>query len=239
MRLNFRDILLFENEHYFIVNKPYGISTLDHRHQDKPSMLAFAREYHAEAQVCHRLDMETSGILVFAKHPEAYRHLAIQFEQRVVHKLYHAVTTGVHDFEELEVDLPINVLKNGNARIDRSEGKPAVTIFNTLQAYRHTSLIQCEPITGRLHQIRVHLAWLKAPLLADQRYGGPMLYLSQIKRKFKLAKDTEEKPLIGRVALHSCTIGFRNLHDLEQIQVGAPYPKDMHALIRQLDLHDK
>lgn len=234
----FESLILYQDEHYFVVNKPYGIATLDHRHADQPSMLAEARRFWPDAQACHRIDKETSGLLVFAKHNEAYRNLAMQFESRSVHKAYHAVCGGVHAFHEKEVDLPIEVLRGGTARIDRHAGKPAWTIFNTLVVFRHATLVQCEPVTGRMHQIRIHLAALKAPILADSMYGGTFLYVSQLKRRFKLAKGEEERPLMNRVALHAYSIGFKNVDHQTPVQVVAPYPKDFKALLRQLELHD-
>jgi 23S rRNA pseudouridine955/2504/2580 synthase len=234
-----KEDILFENDNFFVLSKPYGVSTLDDRHKDKSSMILIARAYHPLAQACHRLDKETSGILVFAKHPEAYRHMAIQFESRKVHKIYHAVVTGVHRFQEIEVDRPITVQRSGQVRIDWQNGKPSLTIFNSLEVFKHATLVQCEPVTGRMHQIRVHLASLKAPILADEMYGGSLLYLSQIKRKFKLAKNTEEEPLIKRVALHAYQIRFLDMDQQSVIEVTAPYSKDMHALLRQLQLHDQ
>lgn len=230
---------MFENDGFFVLSKPYGVSTLDDRHKDKNSMLAIAKRYWTDAQACHRLDKETSGVLIFAKNPDAYRHLAMQFEARRVHKIYHAVVSGVHRFEEVEVDKPITIQRSGQVRIDWEEGKPSLTIFNSLEVFRHATLVQCEPVTGRMHQIRIHLASLKAPILADLMYGGKMLYLSQIKRRFKLAKDTEEEPLIKRVALHAHSVKFTDLDNESLVEVIAPYPKDMSALLRQLQIHDQ
>jgi 23S rRNA pseudouridine955/2504/2580 synthase len=92
------------------------------------------------------------------------------------------------------------------------------------------------PFTGRMHQIRIHLQCLKAPIVMDSLYGGPEIFLSQFKRKFKLAKETEEQPLIQRVALHARSLNFEQMNG-KRLQVEAPYPKDMAALIRQLELN--
>ena len=232
-----KGLILFEDEDFFLLNKPPHTATLDERHQDKgESMLRLAKEYHSDAQVGHRLDKETSGVLLFAKHPAAYRHIAMQFEHRQVGKVYHAISGGIHHFEGILVNLPILPLKIGVVKIDRAEGKEAETLFNTLDVYRSHSLIECMPFTGRMHQIRIHLQCLKAPIVMDSLYGGPDIYLSEFKRKFKLAKETEEQPLIQRVALHARSLNFEGMKG-ERIQVEAPYPKDMAALIRQLELN--
>lgn len=197
-------------------------------------MLRQAKAYWPDAQVGHRLDKETSGVLIFAKHPEAYRHISMQFEHRQVTKIYHAVSCGIHDFEGVMVNLPIHPLKIGVVRIDRELGKEAETVFNTLDVYKAHTLVECLPFTGRMHQIRIHLQCLKAPIVMDELYGGEKIFLSDIKRKFKLAKDVEEQPLISRVALHARALNFALMNG-ERQQVEAPYPKDMAALIRQLE----
>jgi 23S rRNA pseudouridine955/2504/2580 synthase len=232
----FADFIVFENEDYVIINKPPYVASLDERSADKSlSIQRMARAYTPDAQLCHRLDKETSGALVIAKNPAAYRHLAMQFESREVTKAYHAVVNGVHEFEGVSVYLPIAPLKDGTAvRIDKTKGKIAETIFDTLKVYRHHALVQCLPITGRMHQIRVHLQCLKAPIVCDPTYGGDYIYLSQLKRKFNLKKETEEIPLIKRVALHAFGIKFKLLNG-EELRVEAPYPKDFDALVRQLD----
>lgn len=229
-----KDLILFENEDFFLVNKPPHVATLDERHQDKgESMLRLAKAYWPDAQAGHRLDKETSGILLFAKHPEAYRHIAMQFEHRQVTKIYHAVVCGVHDFQGVIVNLPILPLKTGSVKIDRQQGKEAETVFNSIEFFQKHTLVECIPFTGRMHQIRIHLQCLKASIVADELYGGSPVYLSEIKRKFKLAKGTEEQPLINRVALHARALNFELLNG-ERCQVEAPYPKDFEALVNQL-----
>lgn len=236
MKFDFADLIVFENDDYIIINKPPHVASLDERTADRSqSILRLAKEYHADAQLGHRLDKETSGALAIAKNPDAYRHIAMQFEHREVVKRYHAVVNGVHDFENISVYLPIAQVRDGTAvRIDREKGKIAETIFNTLHAYRSSTLVECMPITGRMHQIRVHLMCLKAPIVNDATYGGEPLYLSQIKRKFNLKQGTEELPLIQRVALHAHSLTFTMLSN-EPVTFEAPYPKDFDVLVKQLE----
>lgn len=232
-KINFKEIILFENEDYILVNKPAHVSTLEDRN-DPENMLSLAREYSDDAQACHRIDKETSGILAFAKHPDAYRHLAIQFENRKVRKVYHAITDGIHDFKDEQVSLPIQLMGKGIVKISRQEGKPAETWLKTLQAYRQHTLVECRPVTGRMHQIRIHLSAMKAPISCDETYGGRPLLLSKLKRNFNLKKDTEELPIMKRVALHAYELRFEGLAG-EEINIQAPYPKDFGVAIKQLE----
>lgn len=231
-KIDFKDLILFENEDYLVINKPPYLSTLEDRHEAQ-NILELARGYTPDAQVCHRLDKETSGCLVIAKHQDAYRNIAIQFEDRKVSKVYHAVVDGIHEFSNELVDRNIHATNKGIAKITK-EGKPAQTVFNTLKTYFAHSLIECKPITGRLHQIRVHLAHLKAPICGDDTYGGKPLYLSALKRRFNLKKGTDELPIMQRVSLHAYAIGFKGLKE-EPISIEAPYPKDFDVLVKQLE----
>jgi 23S rRNA pseudouridine955/2504/2580 synthase len=235
-KLDLKEHIVFENENYVVINKPPFVASLDERTPDKSvSILRLAREMYEDIQLCHRLDKETSGALVMAKNPEAYRHLAMQFEHREVEKEYHAVVNGVHDFDSISVFLPIAPVKDGTSvRIDKAKGKVAETIFFTLRSYPRHTLVKCIPITGRMHQIRVHLQCLKAPIVCDPTYGGDEIYLSQLKKKFNLKSNTEELPLIKRVALHAHSIRFHDL-DGELINVTAPYARDFEVLVKQLD----
>lgn len=235
-KIKVEDLIIFENEDYFALNKPPHIATLADRNNPGNSMLEWAKGYSADAQACHRLDKETSGVILFAKNPDAYRHASMQFEHRNVTKFYHAIVNGVHDLQCIQVFLPLHTTASGYVKIDRTEGKEAETFFNTLKAYRKHTLVECIPVTGRMHQIRVHLSVLKASIVADETYGGDHIYLSQIKNKFKLKNETEEQPLINRVALHAHVLNFM-LPSEERVEIMAPYPKDMRALITQLERH--
>jgi 23S rRNA pseudouridine955/2504/2580 synthase len=234
-KIDFSQSILFENDSFLIVNKPPFLSTLEDR-QDPLNLLALARNYVPTAQVCHRLDKETSGALTIAKSPEAYRHLSIQFENRQVNKIYHAIVDGIHAFDKELVDIPILKQPDGVVRLSKREGKPAQTYFSSIMSYRHHTLVECRPVTGRMHQIRVHIASIQAPILGDLVYGGKPFYLSSIKRGFKVKKDTEEQPFMKRMALHAYSLEFLDL-DGVPVKATAPYQKDMQALIRQLELN--
>jgi RluA family pseudouridine synthase len=231
-RIQFSDIILREDDDYIIVNKPPGLSTL-HDRSDPLNLLDMAREYHRDAQVCHRLDKETSGVLVLARNPDAYRHLALQFQNRTVDKVYQAVCDGLHDFPDTMVDRPLKKSADGVVRIHR-DGQPAQTVLNTIAVFRMHTLVSCRPITGRMHQIRVHLASKGAPITGDTTYGGKPFYLSSVKRHYNIGKYDNEEPLMKRLALHAFSIRFED-RATNPVMVEAPLPKDMRALIRQLE----
>ncbi|MBX2898217.1 MAG: RluA family pseudouridine synthase [Cyclobacteriaceae bacterium] len=234
MKFRFSEAILYEDADFILINKPPFIATLEDR-QDPTNILALARQYEPQAQVCHRLDKDTSGVLAIARNPEAYRHLSMQFENRQVVKIYHAVVDGVHNFSEQEVDAPILKQNDGTVKIARS-GKEAQTIFTTLQVFKAHTLVECRPITGRMHQIRIHLARLGAPITGDMLYGGKPFFVSSVKRGFNLKKLTEEEPLVKRMALHAFSLKFAFM-DGAIHTVQAPYPKDFQALTSQLGGH--
>ncbi|NOS57192.1 MAG: RNA pseudouridine synthase, partial [Cyclobacteriaceae bacterium] len=171
-------------------------------------------------------------VLALAKNPEAYRHLSMQFENREVSKTYHAVVDGIHSFQEKSVEAAILKLNDGTVKISK-EGKPALTYFTTKDTYKAHTLVECHPITGRMHQIRIHLRLLKAPITGDEVYGGKPFFVSSVKRGFNLKKEAEEAPLIKRMALHAFSLEFALLNH-ETVKIVAPYPKDFQALVKQL-----
>ncbi len=232
-KIRFEDLIIHETQDYIIINKPPYLSTLEDRSSDE-NVLSMAKKYCATAQVCHRLDKETSGVLVIAKNPEAYQAMSIQFEKRKVKKNYHAVADGLHAFNELVLDFPIVILGNGQARVDFQKGKLATTIITTLAAFKMHTLLDCSPVTGRFHQIRAHLAHQQAPIAGDTQYGGEPFFLSKIKKNYHLKKFTEERPLMQRVSLHAHSIEFSLLNG-EKLKVIAPYPKDFDVLLKQLE----
>lgn len=232
-KLRFADLILYENEDYVAINKPAFISTLDDRN-DPVSILSLARGYVADAQVCHRLDKGTSGALIIAKNPDAYRAMSMQFENRKVKKEYHAICDGIHAFRDLPINLPIHITGKGTVKIDHRQGKEAYSEATTLEAYQKHSLISCKPVSGRMHQVRIHLSSMGAPITGDETYGGKPLYLSELKKHYNLKKWEEELPIIKRTALHAKKLSFAVMNG-ETIDVEAPYPKDFAVAVKQLN----
>ncbi len=233
----FEDCILFENENILVVNKPPFLSSLDDRDGSSPNMLRLAKQYSPDAQICHRLDRETSGVLIIAKNPETYRFVSMQFEHREVKKVYHAVINGTHVFENLHVDLPILNLGNKNVAISKQRGKAAKTIFNSIQYFKHYTLVECMPVTGRMHQIRIHLASQRACIAGDEMYGGEPIFLSGIKRGYRIGKDQEELPIMKRFALHAKQITL-HIDENTEMTFEAPYPKDFETLLKLLNKFD-
>jgi len=233
----FPELIIHEDDNIIVINKPPFIASLDEREGGEVNILRLAKKYYADAQICHRLDKETSGILLIAKNPETYRLISIEFEKRRVDKVYHAVIEGTHVFNSLKVDLPILNQGNRNVSIDRYNGKPAETIFTSIQYFKHYTLVECKPITGRMHQIRIHLATQHAAIVGDDMYRGKPVYLSQIKKRgFTLSKDEDEQPIMKRFALHSKKVTFKI--DQKEYTFEAPYPKDFAILVKQLEKFD-
>lgn len=233
----FADLILFENDDVIVVNKPPFISSLDEREGGEINMLRLAKQYSDDAQVCHRLDKETSGALIIAKNPEAYRSVSMQFERRKVKKVYHAVIDGTHVFDNLFIDLPILNVGKSTVTISRQEGKRAETWFQSLKYFKHYTLVECRPVTGRMHQIRIHLATQRASIAGDEMYKGLPVYLSKLKRKYQLGKDQEELPIMKRFALHAYEVTFKLMND-EEVTIHAPYPKDFETLLKLLNKFD-
>lgn len=233
----FTDMILHEDENLIVVNKPAFLASLDEREGGEANVLRMARKYHSDVQVCHRLDKETSGLLLLAKNPETYRFVSIEFEKRRVQKIYHAIIAGVHRFDDLLVDLPILNQGNRNVSIDRARGKRAETYFKSLKFFRQYTLVECRPVTGRMHQIRIHLATQRASIVGDSMYRGEPVYLSDLKRRgYSLSKGEEEQPLMKRFALHAYALKITI--DGRHYAFEAPYPKDFAVLLKQLEKFD-
>jgi 23S rRNA pseudouridine955/2504/2580 synthase len=231
MQHNIDRLILFETEDYLALNKPPGFSSLDDR-RDPENLLKLVRGLYPHARICHRLDKDTSGVIVFAKNDEAYRNLSLQFEHRTTRKIYHAVVHGQPEFDSLVIDKPVYVAGSGRVRIDHGAGKNSETVIRVLQRYGMLTLLECMPVSGRKHQIRVHLASAGFPVVQDALYGGGPVYLSQVKRNYK-QKDLE-KPIIHRLALHALSLSFVGGRG-EEIRIAADYPHDFGVLIKLLD----
>lgn len=232
MKFNLTEQILYEDESFLVVNKPSGLSSLNDRNEPV-HLLELVRKSFPGATLAHRLDKETSGVIIVARTDEAYRHVAIQFEERTVKKIYHAVVDGTPAYNYEEVDAPIERLPDGTVRIS-GRGRPSLTYLNTLDNFRNHSLVAAMPVTGRTHQIRIHLSLMGTPITGDVTYGGKTFLLSSLKRGYKIGTEGEERPIMGRLALHAKKIEFEGLNG-HPVRAEAPYPKDFKALLNQLE----
>ena len=231
--------ILHEDEHLLVVDKPADVLTVPDRHDpDLPNLKHLLSERHGPVIPVHRLDRPTTGLLVFARTPEAHRSLSMQFEARDVEKVYLALVDGVPEPEEGEIDAPIapHPSKVGRMLVTNRGGKFARTDYKVMERLGKFSLVGVQIFTGRTHQIRVHLAYLGYPLLVDPFYGKRTeFFLSELKgKRYNKAKHAVERPLLSRVPLHASQLGFAHPVGGEFLRFEAELPKDMRAMVRQL-----
>lgn len=229
--------ILFEDDAVLVLNKPSGLLTLPDRFDPKQENLRhilLAR--YGTIFVVHRLDRGTSGVIVFAKTADAHRCLSRQFGARQVHKCYHALVHGILPMPVREITLRLtsNPRRKGLMQTHRF-GKSAHTRVTLLESFRSLCLVQCEPLTGRQHQIRVHLQAIGHPLLVDPDYAGTETFcLSAVKSRYRLATGTTERPLIARLTLHAMQLTITHPTTGTSVTFEAPYPKDFRATLQAL-----
>ena len=228
--------ILFENTSFIAINKPAGLLSIPDREGKEPSLKSLLREKYGNIFTVHRLDRETSGVIVFAKDEETHKFLSVAFEQRDVEKFYQGLVQGSLPEKSGSIDLPImeHPAKPGIMAVNK-HGKASLTDYEVIEDLGLYSLVQFNIHTGRTHQIRVHMQALGHPIACDELYGDarPIL-LSSFKRNFKLSKNEEqERPILSRLALHSQLLHFKDAAG-EYHTIEAPLPKDMRALMQQL-----
>lgn len=230
---HFEDLIIHEDERIIVVNKPGGVASLSDR-EDELNMLVLGRGYNPELKLCHRLDKHTTGLLVFAKGPEIYREMAGLFARREITKHYLALVRGVQKYEEHEIELPIAVTGKGKARIDYADGKESITVVSTAELFKDFTLMNAHPLTGRMHQVRIHLSAIGAPLVGDIEYGGKDIFLSDIKRHFKPNRKEDEPPINDGFFLHSRGMAFVIPGDTEETVFIAELPDKYEAALKTL-----
>jgi 23S rRNA pseudouridine1911/1915/1917 synthase len=229
-------IILTETDHWIALNKPAGLLSVPDRLGKEISLKMMLREKYGNIWTVHRLDRDTSGVILFAKDETTHQLLNQQFEDRQTEKIYTGLVIGVPTTESGSITSPIVEHPAGDGRMmTHAKGKPSHTDYRILEALRPYSLMEFNIHTGRTHQIRVHLQTLGHPIVCDTLYGdGKPVLVSSLRKKFKLAKNVEEeRPILSRLALHAHRLCFTdNNGQLQKIE--APLPKDLTATIAQL-----
>jgi 23S rRNA pseudouridine1911/1915/1917 synthase len=236
--------ILYEDDHLLAINKPGRLLShpTDKVRQNSATEILRVQLGGQPLFLAHRLDRETSGALILAKTREAARNLTDQFTKRAIHKDYLAIVAGEFSWARKTVDAPI-ARAEGEIKVRQgvlSSGSPAVTEFIRLAHSRDRSMVQASPKTGRLHQIRIHLAWLGHPLLGDKLYNGSgEAYLKAVRGEIA---DSDIQALgAPRQMLHAWKIHLRHPASNQRLTIQAPLPEDfMQALgSLQLTLPDK
>jgi 23S rRNA pseudouridine1911/1915/1917 synthase len=228
--------ILFENNDFVAINKPSGLLSIPDREGKDVSLKRILKEKYGEIFTVHRLDRDTSGVILFAKNEVTHKFLSRTFEDRTVEKIYQGIIHGALPEKKGSIDLPImeHPGKPG-VMVTNKKGKASLTDYEVLEELGLYSLVQFQIHTGRTHQIRVHMQALGHPIACDELYGDARpIFISSFKRNFKLSKAEEhERPILSRLALHSQLLHFQGEKG-EYHTIDAPLPKDMRALLQQL-----
>lgn len=182
--------------------------------------------------IVHRLDRNTTGVMVVAKNDTAQWRIAKQFERRQVKKTYLAIVHGCPELTADRIKAPLGVHPRMREKyaVRPEDGKESITFYQVLEEFRGYSLLEMSPRTGRTHQIRVHLSYIKHPIVGDDMYGGKFVYPWQL-------ADTEqavEEPVMNRFALHASVLEFRHPQSEKIVKFEAPLPEDMQTLLDML-----
>ena len=234
--------IIYEDENYVFINKPAGLLSIPDRYNINLINLRTTLENkYGEIFVVHRLDRDTSGAIMFAKNAEAHKFANDSFENQSIKRIYHVIVRGMFPADELEIDIPLLTDSSERGRVVPSaRGKYSLTKVRLLQKFRLATLLECELVTGRQHQIRVHLAAIGHPLLIDGVYGDSSeFYLSRIKKNYNADKNIEEKPIFNRLSMHAYSLIFDDIFTNKEINVSAHYPKDFEILTKQLKKYSK
>lgn len=231
--------IVYEDDHLMAVNKEAGMLTIPDRfRKDIPNLFDVLSKDREELYTVHRLDKYTSGGLLFAKSKEVHRLLSEAFMERTPEKYYLAIVDGAPREPKGVIDQPLteSMVTRGKMLV-HPRGKQSKTSYEVLDSYVKFSLLKVKIHTGRLHQIRVHLAHIGHPLMVDPLYGKrESFFLSEIKgRKFHMKKGDEERPLLARQPLHSHKLILPHPISESTLNLEFEPPKDIRAMIKQLE----
>jgi RluA family pseudouridine synthase len=229
--------VIYEDETLLAFDKPSGLLVAPDRWdktRENLMALVHARLGHGIANV-HRLDADTSGVLLCARTKAALDALSGQFQAKTAEKTYQALVVGTAVPAAFTVELALRADEGrpGLMRAVKKGGKPSATEFRVLERFRGFVWLECRPRTSRMHQIRVHLAAVGRPILNDPVYGDDTrLLLSELKRGYK--GRAQERPLISRLALHAGELTVVHPVSRERITLRAPLPNEFTVALKYL-----
>ncbi len=235
--------ILFEDDALIAFDKPGGFPiTAERGGPPGENLMALVHAQFGPAIAnVHRIDTDMSGLVLCAKTKTALDFLSGQFQSKTVGKTYHALTAGLPAADEFTIDL---VMKEDEGRpgkmcVVKKHGKASVTEFTVREKFPQPAgrpafaYVECRPLTGRPHQVRLHLAVAGTPVLGDPLYGdATSLLLSNLKRGYKGRAD--ERPLLSRLALHAGALTFTHPLSREKLTITAPRPKDFEVALKYL-----
>lgn len=226
--------IIFEDDLLIAVNKPSGLLSIPDREVKEVSLKTILQEKHGEIFTVHRLDKDTSGVIVFAKDETAHKELSQLFENRNTEKIYYGLVHGNILPQQGKIDVALKRHSSGTKMFVDITGKPSLTEYKVIENFKRFSWVEFNIHTGRTHQIRVHAQYMGHSIVCDELYGSAQaVYLSSLKPKYHLSKkDEAEKPILSRLALHAASLKF-TLNNKEYF-FEAPLPKDLKATLQQL-----
>lgn len=228
--------VIYEDDRIIVIEKPPHLLVLPDRFDRSiPNLYEMLKAEFGGIFVVHRIDKETSGVIVFAKDAETHSYLNSQFEHRDIHKKYEVIVVGRPSETDGVIDAPIseNSSHPGVMKLSRKHGKPSVTSYRVDELFDGYAFVEALPESGRQHQIRVHLASIGLPVMCDKTYGdGEPFFLSHVKANYY--SSGEEKPLLSRTALHAHSLSFTHPVTGEPVTFEAALPKDMRMVLNNL-----
>jgi tRNA pseudouridine32 synthase/23S rRNA pseudouridine746 synthase len=229
-------LVLWSDDSLVVANKPAGLLAIRGGFGEEPYLAQILESDLGRLWIVHRLDRETSGVIVFARSAAAHRDLNTQFQERDIAKIYHALTVGVPLWKGTQVDLALR--RDGDRRhrtvVDTADGRPSLTLLTVLERFPRFALLEARPRTGRTHQIRAHLRAIGFPIVGDALYGGGSELLLSMVRSGQEVPKTGDRVLIARAALHALSIAFAHPQTGKVMRFSAPYPDDMSCTLQAL-----